>query len=423
MNLREIRAKRDAHLNTARNIIQKAESEGRPMTEAEVRDFKGLEAKVADLNGTLECGSKLGEMRADLERSIGPIVPGGDGNGMAYVPRNTNPGEVRAYKPNEAISESRWQGPGLGAYIRGCATGNWSGAEELRALAEGSTPGSYLVPTPLAGYAIDLVRNQAQVMRAGALTIPLESQTLKVARLTTDVQANWKSENSAITFSDANFDTVTFTAQMLVAGSKFSIELFEDSLPNIDTLVTNSITKSLALALDYAALYGSGTAPQPRGVRNQSGVTVVDLGTNGYTLVDYSKFSAAISTLMGANFQGPFSAIYSARTAGELDNLQDTLHQPLRQPDLVAAMRKFVSNQVPNNLTKGSANTASDAFVGAFDNLMIGMRTGMVMEISRVAADSSGSAFTNAQCWVRSYLRADVQLAHPTAFVCLNGLL
>ena len=55
--------------------------------------------------------------------------------------------------------------------------------------------------------------------------------------------------------------------------------------------------------------------------------------------------------------------------------------------------------------------------------MMIGVRTGMVMEISRVAADSTGSAFTNTQVWIRAYLRADVQLAHPLAFNVLTGIL
>jgi hypothetical protein len=45
------------------------------------------------------------------------------------------------------------------------------------------------------------------------------------------------------------------------------------------------------------------------------------------------------------------------------------------------------------------------------------------MEISRTAADSTGSAFTNAQVWIRAYLRADVQLAHPRAFNVLSGIL
>jgi HK97 family phage major capsid protein len=140
-------------------------------------------------------------------------------------------------------------------------------------------------------------------------------------------------------------------------------------------------------------------------------------------MTDFSKYSSGISTLMGYNFNGPFGILHSARTAGEFDNLQDTLHQPLRQPDLVAAAKKYITNQIPNNLTVGSANTCSDAFIGQWDQCMIGMRTAMVMEISRVAADSSSSAFTNGQVWIRAYLRADVQLAQPLAFNVLSGIL
>ena len=159
---------------------------------------------------------------------------------------------------------------------------------------------------------------------------------------------------------------VTFTAQMLVAGSKLSIEVVEDA-PNIDAIVGQSITKSLALALDYAALYGSGTSNQPKGIRNQTNVVVTDLGASaGYTLVDFSKFSTGISTLMEQLQRAVFDSVFRAdgRRTGRP---QDTLHQPLRQPDLVAAARKFVTNQIPNNLTHGSANTASDAFIGQFD--------------------------------------------------------
>jgi HK97 family phage major capsid protein len=423
LELKELRTKRDSYANTMRNIIARAESDKRGLTADEQRDFDGLKVKLEGVNQTLDRASQLGEMRADIERPIvsGPIIAP-DGNGMMYVQRSGNPGEVRAYRPNEATAEARYNGPGLGAYVRGVITGRWSGAEELRALAEGSTPGSYLVPTPLAGYHIDLVRNAAQIIRAGALTIPLESQTLKIARQTGDVTSAWKAENAAISFSDANFDVVTFTAQMLVAGTKLSIEVVEDA-PNIDAVVSQSIVKSLGLALDYAGLYGSGSANQPKGVRNQTNVIVTDLGTDGYTLVDFSKFSTGIATLMGNNFNGPFGVLYSARTAGRLDNLRDSLGQPMRQPDLVGAARKFVTNQIPDNLTHGGSSAASDAFIGQWDQCMVGLRTGMVMEISRVAADSTGSAFSNTQVWVRAYLRADLQLAHPKAFNVLTGIL
>jgi HK97 family phage major capsid protein len=423
MNLTELRNKRETYIETARKIVAAADNEKRALTTAEQKDFDGLMSKCDGIGETLKRASLLGEMRADIERPIvaGPVVQRDD-NSMIYVPRNIHPGEVRAYKPNEAIAEARYTGPGLGAFVRGIATGRWNGAEELRVLAEGSTPGIYNVPTPLAGYQIDMVRNATQAISAGAVSVPFDSQTLKIARQTGDVTSAWKAENAAITFSDTNFDVVTFTAQMLVAGSKLSIEVVEDA-PNIDAIVSQSIVRSLALALDYAALYGSGNSNQPKGIRNQTNVVVTDLATDGYTLVDYSKFSAGISTLMGNNFNGPFGILYSARTAGRLDNLQDTLHQPLRQPDLVAAARKFITNQIPDNLTHGASSAASDAFIGQWDQCMIGMRTGMVMEISRVAADSGGSAFTNAQVWIRAYLRADVQVAHPKAFNVLTGIL
>lgn len=422
--MKELQSKKETLGNTARSILQKAEAEHRALTAAEQKDFDGVMEKINSITETLNRASQLGELRAELEKPItaGPILSGKPGE-MRYVPRSGS-GEVRAYQPNEAISEAPYNGPGLGRYIRGLVTGRWDGAEQLRALAEGTpSAGGYVVPTPLSMMVIDLIRNQTQVVRAGAMTVPMESSTLKMARLASDVTAAWRAENAAITFSDNTFECVTFTAHTLAAGAKLPIELVEDA-SNIDGIVGNSISQALALELDRAALYGTGLNDQPKGIKNQTDVTITDLGASaGYTLVDYSKFSAAVAGLMGYNFPGPFGAIYSARTAGELDNLHDTLGQPLRQPDLVANLRKFVSNQVPNNLTHGSASTASDVFIGQWDNCMIGARTGLTMEVSRVAADSTGSAFTNAQVWIRAYLRADVQLQRPKAFNVLTGVL
>ena len=425
MALEDLREKKQSYIETGRNILAKADAEKRSLTAEEQGDFDGLLKKAKALDTTLTRAAQLGELRAEIARPVQPLgaglIPASE-NGMIYGgSRNTRPGEVRIYKPNEAIAEQRYTGPGIGAYVRGMLTGRWE--PELRALAEGTpSAGGYVIPTPLALQVVDLLRNQAQVHRAGAVSVTMNSATLKMARLASDVTAGWKAENAAMTYSDNSFQQILFTANTLIAGAKISLEMIEDS-ENIDAVVSNSISKALALALDYAALYGSGAAPAPTGIKNQSGVTLTVLGTNGYSLVDWSKFSQGISTLMQANVEGPFGAIYSARTAGELDNLRNTLGDPMRQPDLVAKMAKFVSNQVPNTLTVGTATTTSDAFIGQWDQCMIGYRNSMTMEISREAADSTGSAFTNAQVWIRAYLRADVQLAHPQAFNVLTGLL
>ena len=86
-------------------------------------------------------------------------------------------------------------------------------------------------------------------------------------------------------------------------------------------------------------------------------------------------------------------------------------------------MPKYITNSIPNNLTQGTSSLASDAYVGAFAQLLVGMRTSFRLEVSRVAADATSSAFSNLQVWVRAYLRADIQLAHPEAFVAIVGIL
>jgi HK97 family phage major capsid protein len=338
--------------------------------------------------------------------------------------RELRPGEIRTVgrKENVADAYKPWEGPGMGMYLRGIVLGKWDGAQELRALAEGSGGGGgYLVPTPLSLTLIDYMRNASKVISAGAVTIPMDSATLKMARLAGDVQTAWKAENAPIPYNDVNFEQVLFTSHTLVSATKISVELIEDSAPAVDSIVSNSMAKSMALGLDYAALYGDGLSNNPVGVKNQPGVVLTPF--NGAP-TSWAPLSQAASRLLQANMVEPFGAIYSARTAGEFDGLKNTLGDPLGMPPLVIDMEKYVSNQVPNTLNTGSpaTPTSSDIFVGAWDQMMVGTRTSLAMEVSREAGDSTGSAFTNLQVWIRCYLRADVQLRHPLAFNVLTGV-
>ncbi len=74
------------------------------------------------------------------------------------------------------------------------------------------------------------------------------------------------------------------------------------------------------------------------------------------------------------------------------------------------------------NLTQGTSTDASEAYVGDFTKLLIGVRTELALEISREAADGTGSAFGNLQVWVRCYMRADVAVMRPTAFGVVTGV-
>ena len=320
----------------------------------------------------------------------------------------------------------------VGKCLRGIVTGRWDGAEaERKAMTEGTLgSGGYLLPSPLSASIIDRARNASAVIRAGAITVPMDGASLAMARVTADPTCAWHTENAAITASEPTFDRVTFAAKSLASLATMSVELFED-VANIDSLVTSIIGKVLALELDRAALRGTGTAPEPRGIRNQTSVTVdsTTFGTDGAAIstttptgaVAWDRLAKQVSALWGVN-ENPNAVIYAPRTAGELDLLRASTGDPLSPPASVAALQRLFTNQVPINLTQGGSNDCSEAYVGDFSQAMIGLRRDVVVEVSRFANVGSTSLFSTMGVGIRAYLRADFQLARPAAFRVVTGI-
>jgi HK97 family phage major capsid protein len=122
---------------------------------------------------------------------------------------------------------------------------------------------------------------------------------------------------------------------------------------------------------------------------------------------DYDFLVDAIARVMGNNHT-PNGRIYNTDVASYLAKLKDSTGQPLRAPEMVTAVPQFVTNQI----SPVGSPSSTTMVVADFTQLMIGLRTSFRLEVSRVA----GAAFENLQVWVRAYLRADVQLAHPEAF-------
>jgi HK97 family phage major capsid protein len=314
----------------------------------------------------------------------------------------------------------------FGRFLRAAASGDWRNAQaEKRALGgSADVGGGYLVPSILSADVIDLARNNTVCLKAGAVTIPMTSSTLSLARLTQDIVPGWKVENQPGTFADAQFGSVKLQARTLMALAAISVELFQDA-SNIDQLLESSLAKVLAIEIDRAALRGDGTSSQPIGVKNAAGVTVTNLATNGLTLIAtnaYQTFSNGILTILNKN-GNPNAVVMAPRTKIELDQLTNTLNDSLEAPPSWDALEKYTTNSTPINLTHGAAVTASDAILGDFSQMMIGMRQNLTIELSREAGSSTGSAFANGQIWIRALLRADIALAHPEFFCVLDGIL
>lgn len=336
--------------------------------------------------------------------------PGGPGSGFG------GPGLARVLRPDQRIAsvmphagEAGTEGLTVARMIRAMITGDHTGMPMFAAaLGTGSGPaGGYLVPVPLAANLIDLARNQARVIQAGALTVPMTSSTLAIAKLTGDPSAEWKPENEPLSAaSDMTFDRVQLQAKTLMAVAKVSLELAEDG-QDVNGTIDRSISAALALQLDRAALRGVGIPGNDpiRGILSTDGIHHLE-----GLLTSYDSFSYAVEDIRTSN-EEPNAVIYGAGVAGALDRLKDQTDQPLRPPDSFGNLRKFVSNQVD-----------AEAYVADWTQLLLGMRTQVTIEASRVAGDGTTSAFMSGQVWIRAYLRADVALARPAAFAVIDGL-
>ena len=428
----ELKQQRVSVWEKAKALNATAIREKRDLSPEEQKEFDRLLGELDRLSGEIH-----GEYRKlDLEQHEklinAPGVPlaGKPSPGGSRAAGIVEPGEIRVLTPERRMAEHgafsndpEERNLDFGKFLRGVVTGRWSGAEdERRAMAVGTLAGGgALVPEMLSLSVIDLARNKARLFEAGALTVPMEGGNLSIARVAGDPTAGWKAENAAATPSNMTMERIKFETRTLVAIVKASVELFEDA-PNVGRVVSGALAEGLTLELDRVGLRGNGMQSEPLGIRNQSGVTVTDLGTNGLALVDFDKFIDGVQVIEEANGEAG-AVIYAPRTSASLAKLKDQQNQPLMAPDVFKNLKKFVTNQVPINLTHGSAGNASEAYIGGFENVMFGLMTRLVLEVSREAADSDSSAFRNLQVWIRAYLRADVGLVHPNQLVVLDGII
>ena len=298
----------------------------------------------------------------------------------------------------------------LGRYLRSMAIGAKTDLER-RALSEGTdSAGGFTVPTILSSQLIDALRAASVVQRAGAQTVPLTSDNQSIAKVASDPAPAFRNESASIGESDPTFSTVTFTPRSLAVLVKCSRELLDDSL-NIGTALPNIITAAMAAEMDRVAIEGTGVAPQPTGLRLQSGIGNTAL--NG-ALTSYSPLITAQTGILTAN-GGPVNAIIMhPREAGTLAGLTDTTNQPLNVPPAISGIPMLTTSSIQTDA--GSGNNESNMYLGNFSNLMIGVRNEVRVEVLRERfADTHQYAFV-------AHMRFDVAVSQASSFHKISGI-
>jgi HK97 family phage major capsid protein/HK97 family phage prohead protease len=305
----------------------------------------------------------------------------------------------------------------LGDVLRAMITGPRTDLEK-RVLSEGTdSAGGYTVPDILLAQWIDRLRNALVVVQAGATTVPLTSDVTKIARLLTDPTAAWRAENAAVAESDPAFEAVTFAPKSLDVFFKVSRELLEDSI-NIAEMLEATLVRSFAVEVDRVCLYGTGTPPQPRGLRTTTNVNEVSQGTNGAAITSYDPVLDLLAMLWADNVTEVTTAIMAPRTLATLSKFKEaTTNAPLARPAVLAGWRFLQTGNASITETQGGASTASTLFMGDWSQMMLGFRTQMMVEVARELYRG------NYQVGYFGHLRMDMQVTHPESFGRLIGII
>lgn len=342
--------------------------------------------------------------------------------------------EVREYsivRALHAAASGDWSKAGLEreasqaiAGVRGTPKGFYvpldvqrSTVEMKRDLSVGtSTAGGHLVGTDHLGASfIEILRNAMMVRRMGARILSGLNGNVAIPKQTGAGTHTWIStEGGAATETNQTFGQVTLAPKTLGAFTEMTRQLLLQSDPSVEQIVRQDLAMVLALAIDLAAINGSGASGQPEGVLQTTGIGDVAGGTNGLAptwanIVNIWKEVAIDNADFGATgFMVNATTVGKLATTEKASGTAQFIVPDLPGPDgmtSIAGQRAGVSNQVPSNLTKGSGTDLSAIVYGNWADLLIGEWGTLDLLVDPYTSSASGtvrvSAFQSVDTAVR----------------------
>jgi HK97 family phage major capsid protein len=244
--------------------------------------------------------------------------------------------------------------------------------------------GGFTVATDLmADSFIEMLRNRSVVQRAGATVMNGLVGNVAIPKQSAGATAYWVAESGAPTESQQTLAQVTMSPKTVGAYTDFSRKLMLQSSIDIESFVRRDLAQVIALAIDAAALYGTGSNNQPTGVKATSGVNTKDFAA---TTPTFAELVAMESELAADNADiGTMSYLFNPAQRGALKTTEKSstsAGQFVWEPgNTVNGYRTEVSNQV----------TAGDVFFGNFADLLIGFWSGLDLTVDPYSNSTSGT--------------------------------
>ncbi|MEM6397490.1 MAG: phage major capsid protein [Bacteroidota bacterium] len=277
----------------------------------------------------------------------------------------------------EAIKESRQ----FGGSIEGFGIPAWAIYGEKRDQTAGNAASAgNTIATEMRDF-IPALRPTPMVQTMGAVDMDGLQGNIDIPKANDTAQAQWEGENEEAQETNPTFEKLPGRPHRLSAVINVSRQLMLQSVipPSVEAYMRDDLRIAQELALDAAAINGSGTGNVPEGLLTNSDVNQVELGTNGAVLDRTSLIKLikepAVKNAVMANMGFLSNPDVMAKLmATKTDAGSGIFVLPDATSNLLGYRAGF-STQVPNNLTKGTGTELSAVIFGNFRQLMM-MRWG-----------------------------------------------
>lgn len=265
--------------------------------------------------------------------------------------------------------------------------------------------GGYLVGNDyLGGSFIDQLYEEVVAIKLGARFIPGLVGDVTIPKQLSGGTAYWVSEGVDITESGLSFGQLSMSPKTLGAVTEWTRKLMLQSSPAIEQLVIEDMGTVMALEVDRTVINGAGTATEPRGILNTSGVSVVD-GTS-FTFDDAVQAETALATNLVRGAQRHW--------------LMHPTNEGTLKTRLKVASSTFPIYLIENGVMNGypvrstTQQPSTDLLFGVFSEVLIGEWGAMEMLLNPYAKSRSGNIE------VTMFESIDIQVRYPQAFVRVN---
>jgi HK97 family phage major capsid protein/HK97 family phage prohead protease len=264
-----------------------------------------------------------------------------------------------------------------------------------------ATAGGNLVATDLdAGSFIDLLRNASALDQAGATVLTGLTGNVAIPRQSGAGTAYWVAESGSPTESQQTVDQVSLTPKTVAAFTDYSRRLMIQSSIDVENMVRSDLARVLALKIDLAGLYGTGSNGEPLGLKLTTGIGTENFAAAIPTFAEVVALESDVATA-NALLGSPVYLMNAAMRGGLKTKAKDAGSGLfVMEGNEVNGYQGVLSNQVESG----------DLWFGNFADLIIGYFSGLDLMVDPYTHSTSGT--------VRVVAMQDVDIAvrHPESF-------